>query len=121
MLDVSSAFPHVESRPMPSRTRRFRPHIDILESREVPAVFSVAGGDTGGLIGAIDSANAAGGSDTIQLAAGSTYTFDSPDGEWRRGTTASSAVIPGRTKLPVWFCPAAVSAWAGASLTSTAR
>ncbi|HET6878959.1 MAG TPA: hypothetical protein VFI31_02320, partial [Pirellulales bacterium] len=72
------------------QTRRLRPLLETLERRLVLATFSVNAGDvtnigsggTGGLVWAINQANQAGGSNTIELAAGSTYNLSAADNNW---------------------------------------
>ncbi|QDV38631.1 choice-of-anchor Q domain-containing protein [Tautonia plasticadhaerens] len=56
--------------------RKGRPHpgLECLEARDVPATFSVPVGDVAGLAEAINDSNAVGGSNTIELSAG-TYDF----------------------------------------------
>jgi hypothetical protein len=58
---------------------RFRPRLEILEDRTVPTVVNVAGGDTAGLLAAINTANADSQADTIALAANSTYNLTAVD------------------------------------------
>jgi hypothetical protein len=61
----------------------FRPRLEALDERAVPAVFNVAAGDEAGLIAAINAANDEGtnpGADTINLSG--TYTFAAPDNFW---------------------------------------
>jgi hypothetical protein len=65
------------------RHQRYRPWVEMLESREAPAVFNITNGDTAGLIAAITTANANNQADTINLAAGGTYALTAafvPDG-----------------------------------------
>lgn len=58
-----------------------RPHLDEtwISSRSLVATISIADGDVDGLIAAINTANATPGADTIELAAGGTYTLTAVD------------------------------------------
>src|SRR5271165_544592 len=62
--------------------RRYVPGVEILEDRTAPATFNIAAGDTAGLIAAITQADALPGASTINLTAGSPYTFTTPDNYW---------------------------------------
>jgi hypothetical protein len=67
-----------------ARPTTVRLRAEALEGRLAPAVFNIAAGDTAGFIAAINASNVNNQADTIELAAGSTYTFsavaDSADG-----------------------------------------
>src|SRR5947209_20074862 len=58
---------------------RARLSAERLEDRAVPAVFTIADGDVAGLVNAINASNANGEADTINLAAGGTYTLTAVD------------------------------------------
>jgi hypothetical protein len=68
----------------------FRPMLEQLEDRLAPATYTVnpadvsntGSGTTGGLVWAINQANAAGGSNSIELASGSTYKLTAVDNYW---------------------------------------
>jgi hypothetical protein len=60
----------------------YRPLLEALEDRLAPAQFNVAPGDVLGLVLAINSANTNGQSNTINLAAGSTYSLTTPNNYW---------------------------------------
>jgi len=73
-----------------SRRQRFQPRLELLEDRLVPTVFTVnptdvsnnGGGTTGGLVWAINQANANGQNNTIELAAKSTYDLTAVNNFW---------------------------------------
>src|SRR5262245_3572454 len=61
-----------------TRPPRFRPRLEPLEERCVPATFNVAAGDVAGLYAALNTANANGQEDTVNLAPGTPYTLTAP-------------------------------------------
>jgi hypothetical protein len=61
--------------------RALRVEIETLESRRLLTTYNVSAGDTATLISDVNAANAAGGSNTINLSVG-TYTFTSVDNYW---------------------------------------
>jgi len=73
--------------------RRFRPRLEPLEWREVPAGFTAA--TVPELIAAMDAANLTPEADTITLAAGKTFTLTGAN----NGATGLP-VIPGAKTLP---------------------
>lgn len=74
-----------------------------LEAREVPANFSVAAGDVAGLIAAINTANVNNQPDTIDLAAGSLYTFSAAADAAEGGSALPSIVLDGSTANGLTF------------------
>src|SRR5262245_42192391 len=54
------------------------PTVEALEDRTAPAVVNIANGDVPGLIAAMTAHNASGTADTINLAAGGTFTLTAP-------------------------------------------
>src|SRR5262245_43826484 len=68
-----------------------------LEAREVPASFNIAPGDVAGLITAINTSNVNNQPDTIDLAAGSTYTFNGAADANEGGSALPSIVLDGVT------------------------
>src|SRR5437868_8400615 len=76
------------ARPQAARRRGVRLRLEQLEDRTVPSSFTAA--SVSDLIADINAANAAGGSNTITLAAGTTFTL-----------TAVDNTTHGATGLPV--------------------
>ncbi len=82
--------PKTPYRRRPQRRPTVRLCLEHLEARLAPATFQVNPGDvsnvgsgtTGGFVYAINQANALGGSNTIVLASGSTYTFSTANNFW---------------------------------------
>jgi hypothetical protein len=70
---------------IPIRKHLIRPQIDAFEKRLTPAVFNIAPGDTAGLIAAVNACNINNEPDTIELAAGSTYTYTLPADSYAGG------------------------------------
>jgi len=73
---------HGAARARSGHRNRYHPQLDLLEDRTAPAMFSVAPGDVVGLIVAVNTANADGQSNTINLEAGSTYALTGVDNYW---------------------------------------
>src|SRR5262245_32446332 len=65
--------------------------LELLEDRLAPATFTIANGDTAGLITAINEANATTEADVIELASQGTYLFNQVDNFWF-GPTALPAI-----------------------------
>src|SRR5262245_52255316 len=84
--------------------RRLRPVVESLEDRLAPATFNIAAGDVAGLYAALNTAYGNGEDDTVNLAAGATYTLTTPsdglnglnllaDGGWRLTIKGNGATI----------------------------
>ena len=62
----------------PPAARRVAPRLEALEERCVPVVFNVPAGNIAALYAALNTANANGVEDTVNLAPGATYTLTTP-------------------------------------------
>jgi hypothetical protein len=91
---IRKLFARPVSRPIKA-PGRFRPGLEALEDRLVPANFTIANGDVAGLIAAIITSNSNNQADTINLAAGGTYTLTSVDNSDLGPTGLPSIVLDG--------------------------
>ncbi len=79
----------------PRSALRVRLSLGRLEGRITPATFNIANGDVGGLINAINTANANHQSDTIILAQNGTYTFTGANNnDGNQGNNALPTILP---------------------------